>query len=223
MSVIYSVVPSIPSSIFPYIGLIAIVLGILLAFFGGNVFKFLTSVIGAILGAIIGFAIGAGLAGTLGAYIVALIGAIAGGFLFYYVAEAGIALVVAYFTYLGVLFLFGASTGARSLASGISGSIGIAQIAGLIAGFAVFMVSIIFFSDLVAVFTSVAGGFLVDYGLTYFRPGTLATLAAFAVIVLGMIFQFTRIRSRKMAKEKIIREMLVPSDENSELADTSRQ
>lgn len=198
MAGISSLIPSIPAGIFPYVGGVALVLGLLLAFMGESVFKLLTSIIGAVLGAVIGYAFGVSLAGVIGGLFLAFIGAIIGGFLFYFVAEAGIALLLAYFTFTGILYLFGTSGGLGAL----GGRLGVPEIVGLIAAFAVFMVSIIFFSDIVAVLTAIAGGLLVDYGLVNFGLGVLGTVLAIVVIVLGMAYQFTRIRSKKMLKEK---------------------
>ena len=78
------------------------------------------------------------------------------------------------------------------------GALGIAEIAGLIAGFAVFMIAIIFFEDIVAIVTAVAGGLLVDYALTVFNLGTLGTVIAVVVIVIGLVYQFSRIRSKRL-------------------------
>ena len=204
MASLYAMIPSIPAGIYPYVGGIALVMGLLLAFFGESVFKMITSVIGAILGSILGFAFGASLGGVLGSFIVAFIGAVIGGILFFYVAEAGLALLIAYFAFTGILHLFGASGSVSS----ISAQPSLAQIAALIAGFAVFMLSIIFFTDIVAVITAVAGGIMVDYGLTYLNFGTTGTIISVVVIVLGMVYQFTRIRARKSMKDKIIGEKI---------------
>lgn len=187
-------IPSIPTNIYPYIGAIALVLGLLLAFFGESIFKLLTSLIGALIGGLIGYSFGIVLGGLIGGIFVALIGAVIGGLLFYFVAEAGIALVLAYFTFLGVLYLFGVGGGISTLRS----SLGIAEIAGLIAGFAVFMIAIIFFEDIVAIVTAVAGGLLVDYALTVFNLGTLGTIISVVVIVIGLVYQFSRIRSKRL-------------------------
>ncbi len=204
MSSIYTAIPSIPAGVYPYVGGIALVIGLLLAFFGESIFKMLTSIIGAILGSIIGFAFGAALGGLIGSFIVAFIGAVIGGLLFFYVAEAGLSLVLAYFTFVGVLYLFGV----RGSVSNLSGQVSVAQVTALIAGFAVFMASIIFFKDIIAVVTAVAGGFLVDYGLTYLNLGNVGTAVAIAVIVLGMVYQFTRIRSKKAMKERMLSEKM---------------
>ena len=83
MASLYAMIPSIPAGIYPYVGGIALVMGLLLAFFGESVFKMITSVIGAILGSILGFAFGASLGGVLGSFIVAFIGAVIGGILFF--------------------------------------------------------------------------------------------------------------------------------------------
>lgn len=196
MTGIYSLVPSIPVYLFPYVGGLALVLGLLLAFFGESVFKMLTSFMGAMVGAVIGFAFGAALGGEIVAFIVAFIGAVVGGMLFYYVAEAGIALILGYFTYTGVLYLFGVQSGVINF----SGSLSVADISGLVAGFAVFMVSIIFFRDLVAILTSVTGGLMLDYGLTTFNFGTIATIISIVVIILGMVYQFTKVRAKRRLK-----------------------
>lgn len=204
MASLYAMIPSIPAGIYPYVGVLALVMGLLLAFFGEAVFKMITSVIGAVLGSILGFAFGASLGGVLGSFIVAFIGAVIGGILFYYVAEAGLALLIAYFAFTGILHIFGVS----GSISGISAQPSVAQIAALIVGFTVFMLSIIFFTDIVAVITAVAGGIMVDYGLTYLNLGNAGTIISVVVIVLGMVYQFTRIRSRKTMKDRIIGEKI---------------
>lgn len=193
---IYTLVPSIPAYLFPYVGGIALVLGLLLAFFGESVFKMLTSIMGAMVGAVIGFAFGAALGGEIVAFIVAFIGAVVGGMLFYYVAEAGIALILGYFTYTSILYLLGAPGGVSNL----SASLNFSEVIGLVAAFAVFMVSIIFFRDLVAILTSVTGGLMLDYGLTTFKFGTIATILSIVVIVLGMVYQFSKVRAKRQLK-----------------------
>jgi len=189
----YSLVPHIPSSIFPYVGIIAIVIGLLLAFFGDTIWKYLMSLMGALLGASLGFAFAFhyGLIVTL---LVAFLGAVIGGFLFYYIAEAGIALFLAYFAFILTLYAFGQKTSGLST---FNHNFGIDEVIAAIVALAVFIVSILYFKDLVAIFTSLAGGILVDYGLTSFHLGIIATAVAIVVFILGMIYQFVRLNRKK--------------------------
>jgi hypothetical protein len=191
---LYALVPAIPQTIYPYVGIIAIALGLLLAFFGETIWRIATTLIGGILGAVIGLAFGTTIAGLAGGLIVGLIGAIIGGLLFYYIAEAGIALMVAYFSFIGVLLLFGVSGGIMSRGTQTAS---IPFIMALIVAVIVFIVCIIYFKDLIAVFTALGGGFMVDYGLTVLKLGSVATVAALAVIVMGMTFQFVRLSRKK--------------------------
>ncbi|MEM3852097.1 MAG: hypothetical protein QXP70_03760 [Methanomassiliicoccales archaeon] len=193
MASLYSLVPHIPTYIFPYVGAIALIAGLLLAFFGDEVWKIITSLVGALLGASLGYSYGASF-GLIAALLVAFIGAVLGGFLFYYIAEAGISLLIAYFAFLGVLFLLGASpSGLSTIDRTLNGD----EIVAIVIALAVFIVCIIFFSDIIAVITSVAGGLLVDYGLTSFHLGLTATAAAIVVIVAGMSYQFVKLRRKK--------------------------
>jgi len=187
-------VPSVPHYLLPYVGIIAVGAGLLLAFYGDEVFKFMTSLIGVVLGAVIGYSYGIP-HGTLLGIGLALIGAIIGGFLFYYIAEAAVALIIAFFAFTGVLYLLGFRGPAIYHLSSIST---VDLIVGLVIAIIIFALAIRYFSDLVAVFTSVAGGFLIDYGLSYFKLGIIATAVALFVIIVGMSFQFTRIRRKKM-------------------------
>lgn len=218
MAGIYSLAPSIPAPVYPFVGALALIIGLLLAFFGESVFKMLTSVIGGIIGAVIGFAFGAALGGTIGAFIVAFIGAVIGGLLFYYVAEAGMALVIAYFVFDGVLYAAGSSP------AGVTAtSLTAVEVVAFIAGIAVFMVSIIFFKDIVAVITAVAGGLIVDYGLTFLHFGTFATIISIVVIVAGMVVQFTRLRSQKRIPVKGGRPAAVPDAPQGQLSPAAQE
>ena len=191
---LYSVVPSIPHSIYPYVGFIAIIIGLILAFVGEELWRPLTTLIGAVLGGVIGLSFGTLIAGLLGGLLVGFIGALIGAILFYYIAEAGISLLIAYFTMIFVLYLFGVSGGVFSSRSqGATFPFAVALIVSIV----VFIICIIYFKDLVAVFTSIAGGLLVDYGLVDIRFGQYATEISFAVVVIGIISQFIRISRKK--------------------------
>lgn len=191
---LYALIPAIPQTVFPYVGIIAIGIGLLLAFFGETIWRIATALIGGILGAVIGLAFGTAIAGLLGGLLVGLIGAIIGGLLFYYIAEAGISLMLAYFSFIGVLLLFGVSGGIVSRGTQTAS---IPFIIALIAAVIVFIVCVVYFKDLIAVFTALGGGFMVDYGLTVLKLGSIATVAALSVIVTGMIFQFVRLSGKK--------------------------
>lgn len=191
---LYGFVPAIPQTVYPYVGIIAVAIGLILAFFGESIWRIATTVIGSIIGAVMGLAFGMAIAGLIGGLLVGLIGAIIGGLLFYYIAEAGISLMVAYFSLVGVLILFGIKGGV--LGQGTRAS-ALPFIVALVISAVVFIVCIIYFKDLIALFTSVGGGFMVDYGLTVLKVGSVATIAALAVIFLGMVFQFVRIARKK--------------------------
>ncbi|MBX8631797.1 MAG: hypothetical protein KIY12_01880 [Thermoplasmata archaeon] len=194
LSHMYAIIPSIPRTVYPYIGFISIAIGLLLAFAGEEMWKILTSLIGVILGASLGLAFGTAFAGFVGGLILGLIGAIVGGILFYYIAEIGISLLIAYFAMVGTLILLGIKGGVLGRSAQSST---VPFIVALVVGLAVFVICIIYFKDLIVVFTAVAGGILVDYGLTVFRVGQLSTLIAFAIIVIGVFFQFIRISRKK--------------------------
>ena len=191
---LYGFVPAIPQTVYPYVGIVAVAIGLMLAFFGEAIWRIATTIIGSIIGAVIGLAFGVAIAGFIGALLVGLIGAIIGGLLFYYIAEAGISLMVAYFSLLGVLILFGVNGGL--LGQGTRAS-ALPFIVALVVAVIVFIVCIIYFKDLIAIFTAVGGGFLIDYGLTVLHSGSVATIVSLAVILLGMVFQFVRIARKK--------------------------
>ena len=65
----------------------------------------------------------------------------------------------------------------------------IALAVALVVAIVVFILCIIYFEELIVVFTAIAGGLLVDYGLTLFGFGVVAVIAAIAVVVIGIIFQ----------------------------------
>ncbi len=192
---LYALIPPIPAAVYPYVGIIAVAIGLVLAFFGEAIWRIATTIIGSVIGAVMGLAFGVAIAGLIGGLLVGLIGAIIGGLLFYYIAEAGISLMVAYFSLIGVLILFGIRGGVFGAGTGTSS---IPFIVALVAAAIVFVVCIIYFKDLIAVFTSVGGGFMVDYGLTVLKFGTLlATVASLIVIFAGMVYQFVRLAGRK--------------------------
>ncbi|MBX8634960.1 MAG: hypothetical protein KIS30_03220 [Thermoplasmata archaeon] len=188
LSYAYFVFPSIPQFIFPYIGFITVALGLLMAFAGREMWEILTAIIGIILGAIIGMAFGASIDGLIGSILLGIIGAVIGGLLFYYIAEIGISIFIAYFALVGTLILFGARGG---VLSNIAHGATIALAVALVVAIVVFILCIIYFEELIVVFTAIAGGLLVDYGLTLFGFGVVAVIAAIAVVVIGIIFQLT--------------------------------
>lgn len=194
MASLYTLVPHIPSYIFPYVGIIALVAGLLFAFFGNSIWKHLMALVGALLGASLGyaFAIPYGFIVTI---LVAFIGAVIGGFLFYYIAEAGIALLLAYFTFILVLFALGQKTSGLST---INHSLGADEVIAIIVALIVFVLALMYFDDLIAILTSLAGAILVDYGLTSFHVGYIATIIALVVFVAGMTHQFINIRKKKV-------------------------
>jgi len=177
------------------IGLILVVAGLLLAFWGHGIWSSLMSLLGALIGGAVGYLFGASLGGQLGGLILAVIGAILGGILFAKLVKVGLAFLV------GLLAAALVYSVLRGSARFTAGQIDPALAIALVVLIAVFALAYYFIDELIGVITAAIGGLLLGAGLWFLGAGTIiAALAGFGAFALGAVLQTTAIRRRRRAR-----------------------
>jgi len=178
------------------IGVVLIITGLALAFWGHGIWSTIMSLIGALLGAAVGFLFGASLsANILVALILALVGAIIGSILFTKLVKVALAFLVGLLAAAAVYGLLGGR------AQFTPGQIDTPLIAAILVLIVVFGISYYFIDDIIGIITAAIGGLLLALGLFLLGVATItAALAGLGVFALGAFVQTSTIRRRKRAR-----------------------
>src|SRR6266487_3550333 len=160
------------------IGIVLVIVGLALAFWGHGIWSSVMSLIGALLGSAVGFLFGTGF-GVVAALLLALVGVVG--------------------------LLAGAAVYAllRGQATFTPGQMDPPLIAALLVLVVVFGISYYFIDDLIGIITAALGGLLLAGGLYFLQgpgSGTTSALAGLGVFVLGAATQTATIRRRKRAR-----------------------
>ncbi len=177
------------------IGVVLIITGLALAFWGHGIWSTIMSLIGALLGAAVGFLFGASLsANILVALVLALVGAIIGSILFTKLVKVALAFLVGLLAAAAVYGLLGGR------AQFTPGQIDTPLIAAILVLIVVFGISYYFIDDIIGIITAAIGGLLLALGLFLLGVATItAALAGLGVFALGAFVQTSAIRRRKRA------------------------
>jgi hypothetical protein len=177
------------------IGVVLIITGLALAFWGHGIWSTIMSLIGALLGAAVGFLFGASLSANIAVgLILALVGAIIGSILFTKLVKVALAFLVGLLAGAAVYGLLGGR--ARFTA----GQIDTPLIAAILVLIVVFGISYYFIDDIIGIITAAIGGLLLAFGLFLLGMGAItAALAGLGAFALGAFVQTSAIRRRKRA------------------------
>ncbi len=178
------------------IGIILVIVGLALAFWGHGIWSSVMSLIGALLGSAVGFLFGTGF-GIVTALILALVGAVIGSILFTKLVKVALAFVVGL---LAGAAVYGLLHGSATFSPG---QMDAPLIAALLVLVVVFGISYYFIDDLIGIITAAIGGLLLAGGLYLLQgpgSGLTSALAGVGVFVLGAIVQTSAIRRRKRAR-----------------------
>jgi len=178
------------------IGVVLIITGLALAFWGHGIWSTIMSLIGALLGAAVGFLFGASLSANIAvALILALVGAIIGSILFTKLVKVALAFLVGLLADAAVYGLLGGR------AQFTPGQIDTPLIAAILVLIVVFGISYYFIDDIIGIITAAIGGLLLALGLFLLGVATItAALAGLGVFALGAFVQTSTIRRRKRAR-----------------------
>jgi len=178
------------------IGVVLIITGLALAFWGHGIWSTIMSLIGALLGAAVGFLFGASLSANIAvALILALVGAIIGSILFTKLVKVALAFLVGLLAAAAVYGLLGGR------AQFTPGQIDTPLIAAILVLIVVFGISYYFIDDIIGIITAAIGGLLLALGLFLLGVATItAPLAGLGVFALGAFVQTSTIRRRKRAR-----------------------
>lgn len=175
------------------IGIILVVTGLALAFWGHGIWSSVMSLIGALIGAAVGYIFGATLGGGyLAGLILAAVGAIIGSILFTKLVKIALAFLV------GLLAGALTYTALRGSAVFVPGQLDGPLIASLLVLLVVFALAYYYIDDLIGIITAAIGGLLLAAGLYVLNAGVpVAALAGFGAFLLGAIVQTSKIRRRR--------------------------
>ena len=178
------------------IGVVLIITGLALAFWGHGIWSTIMSLIGALLGAAVGFLFGASLSANIAvALILALVGAIIGSILFTKLVKVALAFLVGLLAAAAVYGLLGGR------AQFTPGQIDTPLIAAILVLIVVFGISYYFIDDIIGIITAAIGGLLLALDLFLLGVATItAALAGLGVFALGAFVQTSTIRRRKRAR-----------------------
>jgi len=178
------------------IGVVLIITGLALAFWGHGIWSTIMSLIGALLGAAVGFLFGASLSANIAvALILALVGTIIGSSLFTKLVKVARAFLVGL---LAAAAVYGLSGGRAQFTPG---QIDTPLIAAILVLIVVFGISYYFIDDIIGIITAAIGGLLLALGLFLLGVATItAALAGLGVFALGAFVQTSTIRRRKRAR-----------------------
>lgn len=178
------------------IGVILVVTGLALGFWGHGIWASVMSLIGAMIGAAVGFLFGAAF-GVLAGLVLALVGAIIGSILFTKLVKVALAFLVGLLAGAVVYGLLGGQ------ARFTQGQLDTPLIVALLALIVVFGIAYYYIDDIIGIVTAAIGGLLLALGLYLLQgpgSGTTSALAGLGVFVLGAIVQTSAIRRRKQAR-----------------------
>src|SRR5437867_4820963 len=181
---------------------ILVLIGLLLAFWGRGILRFLMAIIGMLIGGIIGYVVGATAitgGGALLAIGLGLVGAFLGLILFWKLVKIGFALVLGLLAAVLVLIAFGVP----QQGAGVGDT---RVIAAILVFLVVFALSYYFIEELICIITALIGGILVGVGaFLLLGPGTaggvatwiVAAAAGGVIFLLGAFVQTRRVRRQK--------------------------
>jgi hypothetical protein len=177
------------------IGIILVVTGLALAFWGHGIWSSLMSLIGALIGSAVGYLFGAAFGGALAGLLLAAVGAIIGSILFTKLVKVALAFLV------GILVAALVYTALGGSAVFVAGQLDARLIVAILVLLVVFALAYYFIDDLIGVITAAIGGLLLGIGLFFLNAGlAVAALAGLGAFVLGAIVQTSKIRRRREAK-----------------------
>lgn len=185
----------------------AVVVGILVCFFGLKLIK--------LLGALIGFMLGAGL-GAVGGLVAGLTGPVLAGV----ILGAGIVLgVLSWFLYrVGIFLLVFFETLGMGIVIGGTGS-PVVVIAAVVVGLILAILAVKYIEPVVIIVTGLAGGFSAGMNVVDLTgivlPGWAGLLAGIVIAVLGIMVQFM-MHSRKMGKKEKVYSKKVKEQDSME-------
>ena len=169
------------------IGVVLLLIGLVLAFFGKLIWATMMSFIGAIIGGILGFIIGTLIGGQWVGLILSLIFAIMFSMIFGYLVQLGLALILGLMGFALVYFSFGQTDAAI-----IGGAIVLAII---------FAVSYYFIEEVVAGATALIGGIFAGAGILLITWDMgLAVGLGIMIFVFGALVQIFVLRKHRMRR-----------------------
>lgn len=188
------------------IGVILVITGLLMAFWGHGIWNMVMSMIGALLGSAVGYIFGAAFGGPLAGLVLALVGAIIGSILFSKLVKVALAFLVGLLAGVLVYALLGGS------AVFTAGRIDAPLIGALLVLVVVFGVAFYFIDDLIGVITAAIGGLLLAAGIYLLgQPTLIAAGAGIAAFVLGAILQTSVINRKRRAKAAAHHPVVAPA------------
>jgi hypothetical protein len=168
------------------IGIVLLLIGLVMAFFGKLIWAMMMSLIGALIGGLLGYIIGMLLGGWLFALILSLILAILLSMVFGYLVELGLALVLGLMGFALVYLSF----------PGTGGIIGGAIVLGII-----FAVAYYFIEEVVAGATALIGGILTGVGVFFLTYDLgLSIGVGLMIFVTGALVQIFALRKHRMRR-----------------------
>jgi len=175
------------------IGVVLIIVGLALAFWGHGIWSTIMSLIGALLGAAVGFLVGASLSANIAVGLI--LGAIIGSILFTKLVKVALAFLVGLLAGAAVYGVLGGR------AQFTAGQIDTPLIAAILVLVVVFGISYYFIDDIIGIITAAIGGLLLALGLFLLGVAPItAALAGLGVFALGAFVQTSAIRRRKRAR-----------------------
>lgn len=176
------------------IGVILVVTGLALGFWGHGIWASVMSLIGAMIGAAVGFLFGAAF-GVLAGLVLALVGAIIGSILFTKLVKVALAFLVGLLAGAVVYGLLGGQ------ARFTQGQLDTPLIVALLVLIVVFGIAYYYIDDIIGIVTAAIGGLLLALGLYFLGVGTsVAALAGLGVFVLGALTQTSAIRRKRQLR-----------------------
>ncbi len=177
------------------IGVILVVTGLLMAFWGHGIWNMVMSMIGALLGSAVGYIFGAAFGGPIVGLVLALVGAIIGSILFSKLVKVALAFLVGLLAGVLVYAVLGGT------ANFTAGKIDAPLIGALLVLVVVFGLAFYFIDDLIGIITAAIGGLLLAAGIYLLSYATtLAAAAGIGAFVLGAILQTSVINRKRRAK-----------------------
>ncbi len=164
------------------IGALLIVVGLILAFFGGTLVRTLMGIVGALIGGSLGYVGGTLLSTNLLLVIgLAVIGAVLGALFFSFILRLGVSLAVGLLAGAAVWTVIG---------GGSTDPVTSANLIAIVVVVLAFALAYVLFKRLLGLFTALAGGLLVGLSIDYLgiRFGSLEPTIAGAIgLVIGVI------------------------------------
>lgn len=166
---------------------ILLIVGIVVAFAGRIVWRHLMSFIGAVIGGLFGFILGTAVGGVLVGLLVSILCAVVGSFVFIFLAEIGLGVVTAIFTFFVVEAVLGNEI-----------------VALVIAGLAL-VITIVFIQQALGVVTAGIGGLLVGLALIWldWLDMVVVVVIMLGTIIFGAAFQLMAIKDQTRRRDVV--------------------